>query len=174
MTFGMYGPLRSTLIPGVHAGSSPTLARARVPPMSVTFFVVSPGAGRAVAPGPPNLISVGMCLTGGGLVHARRRLATIGLRGDCRCPARGGAGPRPHHRPDRNRRRRQRAVARSGHVLGLVNVGRMVGATLGVAILGILFGAHIAETASVARRFPQGRCAPPSSSAASPASFAGL
>jgi MFS transporter, DHA2 family, methylenomycin A resistance protein len=32
--------------------------------------------------------------------------------------------------------------ARSGMSSGIVNVGRMAGATLGVAILGTLFGAH--------------------------------
>jgi hypothetical protein len=44
-------------------------------------------------------------------------------------------------------------VARSGMSSGLVNVGRMVGATLGVAILGMIFGTRIEEVAKDAAEF---------------------
>ena len=44
-------------------------------------------------------------------------------------------------------------VARSGMSSGLVNVGRMVGATLGVAILGVIFGPRIEEVAMDAPQF---------------------
>jgi len=42
---------------------------------------------------------------------------------------------------------------RSGMSSGLVNVGRMIGATLGVAILGVIFGPHIEEVAEDAPQF---------------------
>ena len=36
-------------------------------------------------------------------------------------------------------------VARSGTASGLINTARMVGATLGVAVLGAVFAMHVAE-----------------------------
>ena len=36
-------------------------------------------------------------------------------------------------------------VARSGTASGLVNTARMIGATLGVAVLGAVFAMHVAE-----------------------------
>jgi hypothetical protein len=47
---------------------------------------------------------------------------------------------------------------RSGTSSGLVNVGRMVGATLGVAILGSIFGAHVDSTGQDAAAFIMGNC----------------
>jgi DHA2 family methylenomycin A resistance protein-like MFS transporter len=44
-------------------------------------------------------------------------------------------------------------TTRSGMSSGLVNVGRMIGATIRVAILGILFGPRIEETAQNATQF---------------------
>ena len=47
-------------------------------------------------------------------------------------------------------------AARSGLSSGLVNVGRMVGATLGVAALGIVFGGRIEAAAQDVPRFMEG------------------
>jgi MFS transporter, DHA2 family, methylenomycin A resistance protein len=155
MTFGMYGllfvlPLFLQSIRGATA----TLAGLELLPMSVTFFIVSLGAGRAVAAlGPRILISVGMCLTGGGLFM----LAAVSQQSGYAIIAAAlfavGLGLGLITGPIATAAVANAPVARSGTSSGLVNVGRMVGATLGVAILGILFGAHIEETARDPARF---------------------
>jgi hypothetical protein len=48
------------------------------------------------------------------------------------------------------------AAERSGMASGLVNMGRLIGATLGVAVLGILFGGRAEQEAGNASEFMAG------------------
>ena len=142
MTFGMYGllfllPLYLQAVRG-HAAA---LAGIELLPISLTFFLVSPFAGRvATTLGPRVLIGTGMALTGAGM------LALAGL--DAHSPYgmialalfAVGIGLGLITGPIATAAVANAPVARSGMSSGLVNVGRMVGATLGVAILGLLFG----------------------------------
>jgi EmrB/QacA subfamily drug resistance transporter len=143
MTFGMYGML--FLVPlylQSVLGNSGTAAGVALVPLGLVFAVVSPLAGRlAASVGPRQLISGGMALSALGLG------ALAGLDATSRPQLLIGAlvvtglalglqtGP-------------LMAVAvastppgRTGMASGLVNVGRMLGATLGVAILGSIFAA---------------------------------
>jgi MFS transporter, DHA2 family, methylenomycin A resistance protein len=141
MTFGMYGLL--FLLPQylqVVLGRSGARAGLELMPMGIVFAATSPLAGRlATAGGPRRLIAGGMALTGLGLLTFQL-VAVDGGDG----PVMVGlvllglalglvTGP-------------LLAVAvasipssRAGMAAGLVNVGRMVGAVLGVAVLGTIF-----------------------------------
>jgi MFS transporter, DHA2 family, methylenomycin A resistance protein len=139
MTFGMYGML--FLVPlylQSALGLSATAAGLSLVPMGVVFAVVSPCAGRlAAAFGPRLLIGGGMGLSAlglatlsrleGGVAQLLPSLAVIGLAlglqtGPLMAVAVASVPP-----------------ARAGMASGLVNVGRMLGATLGVAVLGSVF-----------------------------------
>lgn len=155
MTFGMYGMLFVLpLFLQVLRGATATLAGLELLPMSVTFFLVSLGAGRvAHALGPRILISIGMSLTGSGLLI----LAAVTLQSSDAVIAAAlfaiGLGLGLITGPIATVAVANAPVARSGLSSGLVNVGRMVGATLGVAILGLLFGTGIEATAADPGRF---------------------
>jgi DHA2 family methylenomycin A resistance protein-like MFS transporter len=157
MTFGMYGMLFVLpLFLQALRGATATLAGLELLPMSVTFFLVSLGAGRvAHALGPRLLITTGMSLTGIGLLM----LASVTLQSPYALIAAAlfavGLGLGFITGPIATVAVANAPVARSGLSSGLVNVGRMVGATLGVAILGIIFGARIEETAADPGRFLQ-------------------
>jgi DHA2 family methylenomycin A resistance protein-like MFS transporter len=157
MTFGMYGLLFVLpLFLQAIRGATATHAGLELLPMSVTFFVVSLGAGRAAhALGPRVLIAVGMALTGTGLLA----LAAITQQSPYAMIAAAlfavGFGLALITGPIATVAVANAPVARSGLSAGLVNVGRMVGATLGVAILGMVFGARIEETAADPARFLQ-------------------
>jgi MFS transporter, DHA2 family, methylenomycin A resistance protein len=157
MTFGMYGLLFVLpLFLQALRGATATVAGLELLPMSVTFFLVSLGAGRiAHALGPRILISIGMALTGIGLLM----LASVTLQSSYGLIAAAllavGLGLGFITGPIATVAVANAPVARSGLSSGLVNVGRMVGATLGVAILGMLFGARIEETAADPGRFLQ-------------------
>jgi len=141
MTFGMYGML--FLVPlylQSVLGASATTAGLALIPLGLIFAVVSPLAGRlATHLGPRWLISGGMALSALGLVvlaglgsaaEPPRLLLALGLlglalgvqTGPLMAVAVASAPP-----------------GRAGLAAGLVNVARMLGATLGVAILGSLF-----------------------------------
>lgn len=151
MTFGMYGMLFvAPLWLQALRGMSAVAAGTALLPMSVIFLWVSQRAGRfAVARGPRAIMATGMTLMGAGLLVLglfprdgalwafEAALAVIGVGLGL------NTGP-------------LLAVAvasvpqvRSGTASGLVNTARMVGATLGVAVLGSLYAAYAGHGAAV-------------------------
>ena len=116
--------------------------------MSATFFIVSLIAGSSAnAWGPRVVITLGMTLTGTGLLI----LAAIGAS-DGYWPIAAalfpvGIGLGLITGPIATVAVANAPAARSGMSSGLVNVGRMVGATLGVAFLGLMFGPRMDEAA---------------------------
>lgn len=149
MTFGMYAllfifPLYLQSI----RGQSAVIAGLELLPMSLTFFVVSFFAVRFVNLAGVRLsIAIGMALTGIGIgalafvqAHSGFLPIWLGLFAI-------GAGLGLITGPIMTVAVSRVARERSGMSSGLVNVARMVGATLGVAILGSIFGAHLDQTA---------------------------
>jgi EmrB/QacA subfamily drug resistance transporter len=147
MTFGFYTllfifPLYLQEI----RGNSAVVAGLKLLPLSLTFFLVSLIAGRLLPRiGTRALIAAGLGLFGAGLlaltfvsdkssfVAMAPALVAIGLGNGL---AFGAIMTVAVSNVD---------DARSGMSSGLVNVARMVGATLGVAIPGSIFGAHAAQ-----------------------------
>jgi MFS transporter, DHA2 family, methylenomycin A resistance protein len=159
MTFGVYGllfllPLYFQMI----RRDSAVIAGVALLPMSVTFFLVSTTlAGRlATKIGPRLLISCGMALTGIGMLllsglAAQTSYDFIGL-----ALFAVGLGLGLITGPIATAAMANAPTARSGLSSGLVNVGRMVGATLGVAALGILFDGRVEAATQNVPRFMQG------------------
>ena len=155
MTFGMYAllfimPLYFQTV----RGSSPFVAGLELLPMSVSFVVVSQLAGFFTNRlGPRVVMTVGMaCMglgalalaaitqnSGLGLIEMALVIVGIGL-GLNTAPVNGVAVA---------------AVppARAGTASGILNTARMVGATLGVAILGSLFAAYAGQQANTIESF---------------------
>ena len=126
-------------------------------PLSLTFFVLSPLAGRLlVRTGPGILIATGMSLTGTGIFA----LAGMSSQSGDAIMMSGlfaiGAGLGLITGPILTVAVSNVPSERSGTSSGLVNVGRMVGATLGVAILGSIFGAHVDATGEDTAAFLRG------------------
>jgi len=158
MTFGMYAllfimPLYFQTV----RGSSPFIAGLELLPMSVSFVVVSQLAGFfSNWLGPRVVMTVGMaCMglgalalaaitqnSGHGLIEMALVIVGIGL-GLNTAPVNGVAVA---------------AVppARAGTASGILNTARMVGATLGVAILGSLFAAYAGQQANTIESFLTG------------------
>ncbi|HSN21905.1 MAG TPA: MFS transporter [Usitatibacter sp.] len=157
MTFGMYALL--FLMPlyfQIVRGDSLLMAGARLLPLSVAFVAVSRWNGRIVhAIGSRATMTAGMAAMGTGellcafagagtphaLLAAALAIVGVGL-GLNTAPVNSVAvASVPHER--------------SGTASGLLNTARMVGATLGIAILGAVF-AHFAGQAGAARDFLSG------------------
>jgi len=155
MTFGMYGLL--FLLPlylQAIRGDSALRAGIELLPMSVTFFLVSPLAGRvATRVGPRVLIGGGMGLATMGLLLLASPLIQAGYGPIAVALFAVGMGLGFITGPIATAAMANAPSARSGLSSGLVNVGRMVGATLGVAALGLLFGPHVEEAAKDAPTF---------------------
>ncbi|HUZ62735.1 MAG TPA: MFS transporter [Acetobacteraceae bacterium] len=143
MTFGMYGVL--FLLPMSWQASgvlSVTQAGFALLPMSLVFVALSPMASRlAHRFGPRIVMAGGMALIGAGLLvlgltrqGAPVPLAEVGL-------TLTGIGMGLNTGPLFNVAVASVDAARSGTASALINTARMVGATLGVAVLGTLFGA---------------------------------
>jgi len=158
MTFGFYTlmfifPLYLQSI----RGHSAVRAGIEFLPMSLTFFFFSPLAARLVrAMGASALIALGVALMGGGILvlaavgrESRYPMMSIGLLGL-------GVGMALAFGPIMTVAVSSIPSARSGTSSGMVNVGRMVGATLGVAIPGSIFGAEVTQAAADAVRFSRG------------------
>jgi MFS transporter, DHA2 family, methylenomycin A resistance protein len=141
MTFGMYAMLFLTpLYLQAARGHGALVAGIELLPMSVTFLIVSQLSGKiANAYGPRLPMTLGMAMMGSGLfmlalipwsdslllIEAALLVIGCGL-GLNTAPVNAVAvGNAP--------------AARSGTASGLVNTARMVGATLGVAVLGAVF-----------------------------------
>jgi DHA2 family methylenomycin A resistance protein-like MFS transporter len=158
MTFGMYGllfvlPLYLQAV----RGEAATVAGIALLPMSFTFFVVSPFAGKiATTVGPRILIAGGMGLTGAGILSLAALTPNAGFLVIAPPLFAIGVGLGLITGPISTAAVANAPAARSGMSSGLVNVGRMVGATLGVAVLGLLFGARGAEAAKDVPEFMTG------------------
>ena len=158
MTFGMYG-LLFVLPLYFQAVRNETAARAGIEllPMSVSFFLVSLLAGRvATRVGPRALIGGGMALVGLGMlllaaISADSPFMTIAV-----ALLAVGIGLGLITGPIATAAVANAPAARSGMSSGLVNVGRMIGATLGVGVLGLLFGGRVSQATGDADRFMAG------------------
>jgi MFS transporter, DHA2 family, methylenomycin A resistance protein len=141
MTFGMYAMLFLTpLYLQAGRGDRALLAAVELLPMSVTFAIVSQFAGKiANAYGPRLPMTLGMAMMGTGLFI----LALIPLDNSLLLIEAAllviGCGLGLNTAPVNAVAVASVPTARSGTASGLVNTARMVGATLGVAVLGALF-----------------------------------
>jgi DHA2 family methylenomycin A resistance protein-like MFS transporter len=143
MTFGMYAMLFLTpLYLQSTRGASAITAGLELLPMSVSFVIASQLSGRLTKIFGPRVITcagmaamgVGMVLMalflGGTLLSIEAALLVIGI----------GLGL--NTAPIQNIAVTSVPEDRAGTASGLINTARMVGATLGVAILGLLLGTH--------------------------------
>ena len=149
MTFGMYAMLFLTpLYLQAVRGDTAFTAGIALLPMSIAFVIVSQGSGWVVDRyGSRFAMTAGMSLMGGGLLmlvgigattslaYVEAALLVIGVglglnTGPVVGVAVGSVPP-----------------ARSGPASGLVNTARMIGATLGIAVLGALFAAFAGQAA---------------------------
>jgi EmrB/QacA subfamily drug resistance transporter len=158
MTFGMYAllfimPLYFQTI----RGATPFIAGLELLPMSVSFVIVSQLVGYLTNDlGPRMIMTAGMACMGFGalaiafisentsLIFIELALFVVGIGlGLNTAPVNGVAVA---------------AVppARSGTASGVLNTARMVGATMGVAILGSVFAAYAGQQANIAGGFMPG------------------
>jgi DHA2 family methylenomycin A resistance protein-like MFS transporter len=150
MTFGMYAMLFLTpLYLQSTRGASAITAGLELLPMSVSFVIVSQLSGRLAKLFGPRVITcagmtamgLGMLLMalflGGSLLAIEAALLVIGI----------GLGL--NTAPIQNVAVTSVPEDRAGTASGLINTARMVGATIGVAILGLLLGAHPGEGETV-------------------------
>jgi len=141
MTFGMYAMLFLTpLYLQAARGDSALRAGVELLPMSVAFVIVSQLSGKiANAYGPRLPMTLGMALMGTGLFM----LALIPLDNSLLLVEAAllviGCGLGLNTAPVNGVAVANVPAARSGTASGLVNTARMVGATLGVAVLGAIF-----------------------------------
>jgi MFS family permease len=153
MTFGMYAMLFLTpLYLQAGRGDGALQAAVELLPMSVTFVIVSQLSGKiANAYGPRLPMTLGMAMMGTGLFM----LALIPLSNSLLLIEAAllviGCGLGLNTGPVNAVAVANVPAARSGTASGLVNTARMVGATLGVAVLGAIFatfaggsGGHVA------------------------------
>lgn len=141
MTFGMYAMLFLTPL-YLQAGRGEGVLQAALAllPMSVTYVIVSQWSGRIVnAYGPRLPMTLGMALMGTGLFM----LALIPLSHSLLLVEAAllalGCGLGLNTAPLNAVAVANVPTARSGMASGLLNTARMVGATLGVAVLGAIF-----------------------------------
>lgn len=141
MTFGMYAMLFLTpLYLQSGRGDTAILAGVELLPMSVAFVVVSQLSGKiANAFGPRLPMTAGMTMMGAGLFL----LALLPLNDSVLLVETAllviGCGLGLNTGPVNAVAVANVAAARSGTASGLVNTARMIGATLGVAVLGAVF-----------------------------------
>jgi MFS transporter, DHA2 family, methylenomycin A resistance protein len=141
MTFGMYAMLFLTpLYLQAGRGDSALLAGIELLPMSVTFVTVSQLSGKiANTYGPRLPMTLGMAMMGAGLFL----LALLPLDDSLLLVEAAllviGCGLGLNTAPVNAVAVANVPAARSGTASGLVNTARMVGATLGVAVLGAIF-----------------------------------
>jgi MFS transporter, DHA2 family, methylenomycin A resistance protein len=148
MTFGMYAMLFLTpLYLQTVRGTSALLAGIELLPMSVAFLLVSQLSGRIANKfGPRAPMTAGMAMMGIGLlalaiVHFVDSLLLIEI-----ALLVIGCGLGLNTGPLNAVAVANAPASRSGTASGLVNTARMVGATLGVAVLGALFAAVAGTT----------------------------
>jgi DHA2 family methylenomycin A resistance protein-like MFS transporter len=148
MTFGMYAMLfLMPLYLQVGRGAGALLAGIELLPMSVSFVIVSQLSGKfANAYGPRVPMTLGMAMMGTGLFM----LALIALDDSLVLIEVAllviGCGLGLNTAPVNAVAVANVPAARSGTASGLVNTARMVGATLGVAVLGAVFAVFVGSS----------------------------
>ncbi|HZR59712.1 MAG TPA: MFS transporter [Xanthobacteraceae bacterium] len=148
MTFGMYAMLFLTpLYLQAERGDGALQAAIELLPMSVAFVIVSQLSGKiANAYGPRLPMTLGMAMMGSGLFM----LALIPLSDSLLLIEAAllviGCGLGLNTAPVNAVAVANVPAARSGTASGLVNTARMVGATLGVAVLGAVYAAFAGGT----------------------------
>lgn len=150
MTFGVYSLLFlfPLYLQGIR-GDSAILTGIMLLPLSLTYFAVSPFAGRLLlAFGPRAAIATGMCMIGAGMFSLAPLTEASGYSRMLPGLFAVGAGLGFITGPILTVAVSSLPHERSGMSSALVNVGRMVGATLGVAILGSFFHAHAGHAAA--------------------------
>lgn len=157
MTFGFYTLLFVFPLYLQQArGDSTLVAGLKLLPLSLTFFVVSPFAGGALhRVGERTLIASGMGLFGLGL-WALSLTAHLGFLSITPALVVIGLGNALIFGPIMTVAVSNVGEERSGMSSGLVNVARMVGATLAVAIPGSIFGANVTSGATDAAKLTAG------------------
>ena len=158
MTFGMYAML--FLVPlylQAVRGATAFVAGLELLPLSLTFVLVSSHSGGLVARfGPRAVMTAGMALMGAGL------LILAGLSGDTSLLTVEaallviGGGLGLNAGPVMAVAVASVPPARSGTASGLGNTARMIGATLGVAVLGAVFAVHAGQDMGAADRIVEG------------------
>jgi DHA2 family methylenomycin A resistance protein-like MFS transporter len=158
MTFGMYAllfvmPLYFQTI----RGASPLVTGLELLPMPVSFFIVSQYAGHLNNRfGPRMVMTAGMTCMGIGalmlaLIADNTNLLPIEL-----ALAVVGVGLGLNTAPVNGVAVAALPPERSGTASGVLNTSRMVGATLGVAILGAIFAGHAGQNAAAGADFVDG------------------
>src|SRR5215468_3280960 len=147
MTFGMYAMLFLTpLYLQSLGGISAFMVGLALLPLSVTFVIVSQYSGALVKRfGPRVMMTAGMAAMGGGLVLLTFVSQTPNMVLIQTALLIIGAGLGLNTGPVNTVAVASVPPARSGTASGLVNTSRMVGATLGVAVLGSLFAVHAGD-----------------------------
>jgi len=144
MTFGMYAmmfltPLYLQSVRGLTA----LVAGLLLVPMSLTFVAVSQYSGVLMKRiGARAMMASGMALMGGGLLLLTAISATTSLIAIEVALVVIGVGLGMNTGPVNAVAVANVPAARSGTASGLLNTARMVGATLGIAVLGAIFAAH--------------------------------
>ena len=150
MTFGMYAMLFLTplYLQSTH-GASAIIAGLELLPMSVSFVIVSQLSGRLTkAFGPRAVTCGGMAGMGIGLLLFALFVGSESLAAIELALLVVGVGLGLNTAPIQNVAVSSVPERRAGTASGLVNTARMVGATMGVAVLGLLLAAHSGEGAT--------------------------
>jgi MFS transporter, DHA2 family, methylenomycin A resistance protein len=150
MTFGMYAMLFVVPLYLQSTGGLSAFATGLVLlPMSVVFMIVSQCSGRiANRMGARMIMAAGMALMGTGLLMLTLigRVPNLWLIEIALLVV--GVGLGLNTGPVNSVAVANVAASRSGTASGLLNTARMIGATLGIAVLGSLFAVHASEGAA--------------------------
>ncbi len=152
MTFGMYAMLFLTpLYLQAVRGASALVAGLDLLPLACTFVAVSQYSGRLMNTlGARRVMTAGMALMGGGLVPLALASADTSFWLIAAGLVSIGAGLGLEAGPVMAVAVANVPPERAGTASGLGNTARMVGATLGVAILGAVFAAHAGNSSTPA------------------------
>jgi len=144
MTFGMYALLFLTpLYLQTLAGTSAFVVGLELLPMSLTFVAVSQYSGAlAKRFGPRVMMTAGLAAMGTGLLLLTQISTTPNMALIQTALVIIGVGLGLNTGPVNAVAVASLPPARSGTASGLVNTARMVGATLGIAVLGAMFAVH--------------------------------
>jgi DHA2 family methylenomycin A resistance protein-like MFS transporter len=145
MTFGMYAMLFLTPLYLQSAlGASAFIAAVELLPMSIAFVVVSQCSGALMTRfGARAMLVGGMSFMGCGLMLLAAVVQDVNLWSVEGALLIIGIGLGLNTGPVNAVAVAAVAPARSGTASGLVNTARMVGATLGIAVLGAIYAAHV-------------------------------
>lgn len=158
MTFGMYAllfvmPLYFQTV----RGASPLVAGLELLPMPASFFIVSQYAGHLTNRlGPRVTMTAGMTYMGAGALALAFITGNAGLLPIELALAVVGVGLGLNTAPVNGVAVAALPPERSGTASGILNTSRMIGATLGVAILGAIFAGHAGQNATAGADFVTG------------------